>query len=115
MALECSFSSHANAISLEMTLSNPQKRYLKGLAHTLKPVVSIGNNGLTANVLAEVELALDHHELIKIKIPTDDKDQKNAMVTDIIAHSGAAKLQVIGHILTVYRPSEAKKITLPAR
>ncbi len=59
-----------------MTLSNKQKQYLKGLAHSLKPVVQLGNNGLTEGVLAEIDVAITHHELIKVKIPTDDKEEK---------------------------------------
>ena len=48
-----------------MNLSTKQKQHLKGLAHPLKPVVMLGNNGLTEGVLAEIEQALGHHELIK--------------------------------------------------
>ncbi|STW81867.1 RNA-binding protein YhbY [Klebsiella pneumoniae] len=50
-----------------MNLSTKQKQHLKGLAHPLKPVVMLGNNGLTEGVLAEIEQALGHHELIKVK------------------------------------------------
>ena len=51
-----------------MTLNKKQIQHLKSLAHHLNPVVMIGNNGLTEGVLAEAELALTHHELIKVKI-----------------------------------------------
>ena len=53
-----------------MNLSTKQKQHLKGLAHPLKPVVLLGSNGLTEGVLAEIEQALEHHELIKVKIAT---------------------------------------------
>ena len=59
-----------------MKLTNKQKQYLKGLAHSLKPVVQLGGNGLTEGVLAEIDNALSHHELIKVKVPTDDRDEK---------------------------------------
>ena len=49
-------------------LSNSQQRYLRGLSHGLKPVVMVGGKGLTVGVLAELELALEHHELVKVKI-----------------------------------------------
>lgn len=49
-----------------MNLSTKQKQHLKGLAHPLKPVVLLGSNGLTEGVLAEIEQALEHHELIKV-------------------------------------------------
>ena len=61
-----------------MTLTNKQTQYLKGLAHSLKPVVQLGANGLTEGVIAEIDQALSHHELIKVKIPSDDRNEKNA-------------------------------------
>lgn len=60
-----------------MNLSTKQKQHLKGLAHPLKPVVLLGSNGLTEGVLAEIEQALEHHELIKVKIATEDRETKN--------------------------------------
>lgn len=60
-----------------MNLSTKQKQHLKGLAHPLKPVVMLGNNGLTEGVLAEIEQALEHHELIKVKIASEDRRNKN--------------------------------------
>ena len=57
-----------------MKLNNKQKQHLKGLAHPLKPVVMLGNNGLTEGVLAEIELALEHHELIKVKIAAEARE-----------------------------------------
>ena len=93
-----------------MKLSNKQKQYLKGLAHSLKPVVQLGGNGLTEGVLAEIEGALSHHELIKVKVPTDDREEKSLIMEAIIRETQAHKLQVIGHVLIMYRQSEEKKI-----
>ena len=98
-----------------MTLSNKQKQYLKGLAHAIKPVVQLGNNGLTEGVLAEIEGAIKHHELIKIKIPTDDKEEKTLIMDAIIRETGATKLQSIGHVLVLFKQSDEKKIELPKR
>ncbi len=98
-----------------MKLTNKQKQHLKGLAHSLKPVVFLGGNGLTENVLAEINSALSFHELIKIKVPTDDREGKKALMDDIVTKSKAEKLQVIGHMLIIYRQSEEKKIELPKR
>jgi len=67
-----------------MNLSNKQKQYLKGLAHSLKPVVQLGNNGLTEGVLAEIENALSFHELIKVKVSSDDKEEKQLIMEAII-------------------------------
>ena len=63
-----------------MNLSTKQKQHLKGLAHPLKPVVLLGSNGLTEGVLAEIEQALEHHELIKVKIATEDRETKTLIV-----------------------------------
>ena len=96
-----------------MKLSNKQKQYLKGLAHTLKPVVQLGNNGLTEGVLAEIENALAHHELIKIKIPSEDREHKNLIMDAIIRESGAFRIQTIGHTMVLFKQSEDKKISIP--
>ncbi|QCR34946.1 ribosome assembly RNA-binding protein YhbY [Nissabacter sp. SGAir0207] len=96
-----------------MNLSNKQKQHLKGLAHPLKPVVMLGNNGLTEGVLAEIEQALAHHELIKVKIAAEERETKALIVDAIVRETGAANVQVIGNILVLYRPSEDRKISLP--
>lgn len=96
-----------------MKLSNKQKQYLKGLAHSLKPVVQLGGNGLTEGVLAEIDNALSHHELIKVKVPTDDREEKALIMEAIIRETGALKLQVIGHVMIMFRQSEEKKIDIP--
>lgn len=96
-----------------MTLNGKQKNYLRGIAHSKKPVVSIGNKGLTAAVMAEVELALNSHELIKIKIPGASKADKNTLVQNIADASDSQLVQLIGNVGVVYRASEEAKIILP--
>jgi RNA-binding protein len=96
-----------------MNLTNKQKQFLKGLAHSLKPVVQLGGNGLTEGVLAEIELALSHHELIKVKVPTDDREEKSLIMEAILRETKAHKLQTIGHVLIMYRQSDERKIELP--
>ncbi|OOE57284.1 RNA-binding protein [Salinivibrio sp. ML323] len=98
-----------------MKLSTKQKQYLKGLAHPLKPVVLMGANGLTEAVVAEIELALDHHELIKVKVASEDRETKNLIVEAILRETGAEKVQVIGKTLVIYRQSEDRKIELPRK
>jgi RNA-binding protein len=98
-----------------MTLSNKQKQYLKGLAHPLKPVVQLGNNGLTEGVLAEIENALSFHELIKVKVPSDDKEEKQLIMDAIVGETKAILVQAIGHVLVMYRPSDERKISIPKR
>ncbi|MBU2977015.1 ribosome assembly RNA-binding protein YhbY [Alteromonas sp. C1M14] len=96
-----------------MKLSNKQKQFLKGLAHAIKPVVQLGANGLTEGVVAEIDNALNHHELIKVKVPTDDKEEKVLIMDAIVRETNAVKVQVIGHMLVIYRPTEERKIQLP--
>ncbi|RKS84493.1 RNA-binding protein [Orbus hercynius] len=96
-----------------MNLSNKQKQYLKGEAHHLKPVVMIGSNGLTEGVLAEIDNALNFHELIKVKVSAEDRDTKKLICDAIIRETSAVQVQLIGSILTLFKPSEEKKISLP--
>ncbi|MDH5300453.1 MAG: ribosome assembly RNA-binding protein YhbY [Gammaproteobacteria bacterium] len=96
-----------------MKLTGKQTQFLRSLAHPLKPVVMIGDKGLTENVLAEIEGALDYHELIKIKVPAGDKDTKSALIEAICKQTKAAHAQTIGRIVVLFRSSEKKKITLP--
>jgi RNA-binding protein len=95
------------------SLTPAQRQFLKGLAHTRQPVVMIGNQGLTAAVLKEVDLALAAHELIKIKAATDEPDTRRAWMEEICAASGAAPVQQIGKVLVVYRPAAKPVIALP--
>ncbi len=98
---------------MSINLTTKQKQYLKGLAHHLNPVVMLGANGLTEGVLAEIDNALDHHELIKVKIAGADREMKQLIIDAIVRETKATEVQTIGHILVLYRPSEEKKISLP--
>ncbi len=79
----------------------------------MKPIVQLGSNGLTEGVVAEIDSALNHHELIKVKVPSDDREEKSLIMDAIVRETNAHKLQVIGHTLIIYRPSEDCKIQLP--
>ncbi len=94
-------------------LSNTQKKFLKSKSHPLKAVVIIAGNGLNENVLAAIEESLNHHELIKIKIKADSREDKAEIVEQIIKQTQSQKIQLIGHVLTLYRQSEQNKIILP--
>lgn len=96
-----------------MSLTNKQKQFLKAKAHELKPVVLLGGNGLTEGVVAEIDNALNFHELIKVKVPTEDREQKVLIMDAIIRETKADKVQVIGKTLVLFRQGEDKKIQLP--
>ena len=82
-----------------MNLTTKQKQYLKGLAHSLKPVVMLGQHGLTEGVLAEIDAALNHHELIKVKVSAADRETKQLIVDAIVRETKAAQVQVLGNTL----------------
>lgn len=97
-----------------MELTNKQKQFLKSTAHPLKPVVMLGNNGLTEGVMAEIELALEHHELIKVKIPGEDKEERQLICDAIARESGCCVVQLIGKTVILYlKKTEDAKIQLP--
>ncbi|TAL42633.1 MAG: ribosome assembly RNA-binding protein YhbY [Methylovulum sp.] len=78
------------------------RKKLKAEAHALKPVVMIGQSGLTDAVLAEIELALDTHELIKVKIRAEREDRRE-ISEKICLSTGAELIQAIGQIAVIYR------------
>ena len=96
-------------------LSTKQKQFLKGIAHHLSPVVMLGGNGLTEGVLAEIDNALNHHELIKVKIAGADRETKQLIIDAIVRETQSSNVQTIGHILVLYRPSEEGKRQLPRK
>ncbi|MDO4625856.1 MAG: ribosome assembly RNA-binding protein YhbY [Pasteurellaceae bacterium] len=98
-----------------MTLTTKQKQFLKGLAHHLNPVVMLGNNGLTEGVLAEIDNALTHHELIKVKIAGADRETKQLIIDAIVRESHASAVQTIGHIVVLYRANPEPQIQLPKK
>lgn len=78
---------------------------LRGAAHSLKPTVITGSNGLTEAVHQEIDLALESHELIKVRINAEDRDQRKEFITEICEHHNATLVQTIGHIIAIYRAS----------
>lgn len=84
-------------------LSPTERRALKARAHPLKPTVMIGNDGLSASVMQEIDSTLKAHELIKIRIDHEDADEREDMLGIICANTGASAIDHIGKILVVYR------------
>ncbi|HEC20433.1 MAG TPA: ribosome assembly RNA-binding protein YhbY [Gammaproteobacteria bacterium] len=96
-----------------MSLTNKQNKYLRGLAHSLKPVVMIGNNGVTEALLKELDERLAHHELIKVRISGVDREARLQMAQKLCAQSGSELVNTIGHIAIIYRPARQPIIQLP--
>jgi len=87
-----------------LNLSVSQRLELKARAHALKPVVLIGNAGLTPAVLGEIERSLKSHDLLKIRVMGDDREQRTSLMTAICETLNAAPVQQIGKMLVIYRP-----------
>ena len=99
-----------------MPLSKPQLKHLISLTHNLKPVVMLGQHGITENLLNELEIALNHHELVKIKIAGEDRKSRNEIINQLCEKSAAIKVQTIGKTLTLYRRNSTKpKIEMPKK
>lgn len=95
-------------------LTAAQTRFLRGQAHGLKAMLQVGGKGITDALVAEVDNALEHHELIKLKVAAEDREARDAMIGDVVERTGAALVQRIGHTAVLYRPSRDKRqIVLP--
>jgi RNA-binding protein len=87
-------------------LSPSQRKALKAQAHKLDPVVQVGAKGLTDEVVAEIELALKAHELIKVRAGSLERDDRDALWKEILARTGAQEVQQVGKICVLYRKSD---------
>lgn len=92
--------------SKKKSLTADDIKTLKKLSHHLEPVILLGSKGLTDNIHAEIELALFSHELIKIKLKTKDKAEKEALTEIICKKHHATLISQIGHVITIYKPSD---------
>jgi RNA-binding protein len=91
-----------------MRLAESEKRRLRGLAHALKPCIHVGTAGVTDAVVKELGLALDHHELLKVRIRAGDRDQRDGAVAVLLERSGATLVSRIGNMAVLYRPKPAQ-------
>lgn len=93
-----------------LELDMAQRRQLAASAHHLNPTVTIGKDGLTENVIGELDRSLLKHELIKIKVLDGDRDQRASLLEQICLSLNAAPVGQIGKILIIYRINPDKKI-----
>ncbi len=105
-------------------MTGTQKKYLRGLAHGLKPVVRIGRNGLTDSLLESLDEALESHELVKVKFPrrgtnearSDFQDQKRELSAEVATRLSTEQVGSIGHVVIFFRQArdpEKRSIRLP--
>jgi RNA-binding protein len=86
-----------------MALSKKQIKFLRARCHDLKPVILMGQKGLTDELINELDIALNHHELVKIKLSMDDRERRQQLIDEICEQSQSQAVQSIGKTLSVYR------------
>ena len=96
-----------------LELTPEQRKFLKARGHNLKPVVMIGNAGLSQAVVQEADRALKAHELIKVRVLGDDRVAREAWFMKLCEALNAAPVQHIGKLLLIYRPADKPRIMLP--
>ncbi|MDM8561665.1 ribosome assembly RNA-binding protein YhbY [Candidatus Parabeggiatoa sp. HSG14] len=96
-----------------MILTTQQIRHLRGLAHHLKPVLMIGEKGISDNVLVELDRALNDHELIKVNIAGAMKKERQVVTKQLCQVSDAQLVQMIGRMSILYRPNKKPKLIIP--
>jgi len=97
-----------------MQLTDKQKKFLRGLAHDLKPIIHVGNAGTSPSLLAELNQALEHHELLKAKLRVGDREARDEAIEAILKSTGASLVARIGNIAVLYRQRKEKPgILLP--
>lgn len=112
--IPCAPSFYPAACRMPIALTNAQIRFLRGQAHDLKAMLQVGGKGITDALVAEVALALEHHELIKVKVAGEDREARDALIAELAERADAALVQRIGHTAVLYRPSKDKRqIVLP--
>ncbi len=99
------------------SLSNKQIKYLRGLAHTLSPLILIGKEGITEDLVKALRTELDHHELVKVKIGSNSSEKKDTAAETLPAATKSTLVQLIGKTLILYKPNpklpKEKRIYLP--
>lgn len=102
-----------------MNLSEHQKKYLRGRGHDLKPLLMVGDAGLSDSLLAEFESTLAHHELIKVKVRAGDRETRDNMIDTLCNGHSASLIQRTGNVALLYRANPEKKpekrLRIPSR
>jgi RNA-binding protein len=97
-----------------MNLTEAQKRYLRGLGHKLKSVVTVGGAGVSDSLLKEFDSTIAHHELVKVRFRVTDREQRDEMIDQLCKRGAAALVSRTGHTALLYRRNkDAPKIKLP--
>ena len=102
------------AILAAVSLTNAQRRFLKGQAHALKPVVTVGNAGLSDSLLEELDIQLESHELLKLRLRVEERDARDGFIAQLVESTGAELVGRVGNIAILYRARRREpRLTLP--
>ncbi len=95
-------------------LTGKQKRFLRAKAHHLNPIFQVGKGGVNANMIQQLNDALEARELIKVSVLQNSEEDKHTVAEQIVAGTGADLVQIIGNVIVLYKESRDKKrIELP--
>lgn len=94
-------------------LRGKQINYLRGLAHHRKVIVSVGNDGITKGVVNELDISLASHELVKVRLGGESREERQMCLERLCAAVDAQAVQIIGKVGVVYRPAKKPVIQLP--
>lgn len=95
-------------------LTDSQKKYLRARAHKLKPVVAVGDKGVTPALLSELSAALAHHELLKVSVRAGDREVRDEIITELVGASGATLVSRVGNVATLFKARRKdSRIALP--
>lgn len=100
-------------MAITKKLTNSQIKFLKGIAHGLKPVIIIGTNGVTESLTEELESSLTHHELLKIKIASGEREDRKEIIHYLQEKTKAQLVQSIGKTFVLFRQNEDTNLPLP--
>ena len=92
-----------------MPLSEKERKQFRTIAHQLKPVVTLGDAGASEAVIEELNARLEDHELIKVKVNAQSREDRAALIDELCAESGAELVQRTGHVAVLYRPARERK------
>ena len=95
-------------------LTESQKKFLRGMGHQLKPIVMVGDAGLSDAVMKEFDQTIRHHELVKVRIRAGDRETRDNIISDLCRRGDAQLVTRIGNVALVYRRNEDEpKLPLP--
>jgi len=99
-----------------MKLTERQKKFLRREAHALKPIMTIGDKGLTPAFVEELDARLKHHELLKIRVRAGDRDARDALIEEMLNNTQAVLIGRVGNVATLYKANmKNPRLQLPVQ